>query len=307
MIDLPENFLVAEEREDFFVSETMKRYWASCMDILSVIDGLCKKHGIIYYADWGTLLGAARHEGFIPWDDDIDIALKRPDYEKLLKVLREELPENYSVSSPMYDVNHKQFFSGVSNSYKANQLKAHIERFYGCPFVAVIDIFPLDYLPRDEQEASVLRSVFIVIWNAINLMEKEGKEDEIEGAVCQVEEFLGVVIERNENMLNQLWKLANLLVMSYDEKDGEQLVPWCSYVNKRIIYKKEWYDEVEYLPFENMQIPAPKEYRMVLNAMYGDWEKRVKGGQAHNYPIFKNQLEELKQKVKEANEAEEKI
>lgn len=71
MVDTPPNikYLEAEEREGFFVSSMMKRYWAAQLKVLAEIDRVCKKHDIKWFADCGTLLGAVRHGGFIPWDD----------------------------------------------------------------------------------------------------------------------------------------------------------------------------------------------------------------------------------------------
>ena len=299
MLSFPEEFFRAEEREDFFVSETMKRYWACCMEIVNVIDAACKKYGITYYADWGTLLGAVRHKGFIPWDDDMDIALLRPDFEKLMQVLPGELPEGYRLSTPFTNESHRQFFSGVSNGIEMNVSKEHRDKFYGCPFVATIDIFPIDYLPGDPNEAEVVKSVFIIIWNAVQKIKDEAGQEEIEEAVLEVERFLDVKIERNEFMRSQLWAVANNLAKSYGEEDSDTLVEWCSYINYRIKFDKKWYDGVKYLPFEHWKLPVPDESEKVLTAMYGDWRTPKKGLQSHDYPCFKHQLEFLRRKVQE--------
>lgn len=84
MLQFPENFFDEEVRCGFTVSSTMKHYWAAQMEVLQTVIAICEKHDLTYYAFWGTLIGAVRHKGFIPWDDDIDIALKREDYQKLL-------------------------------------------------------------------------------------------------------------------------------------------------------------------------------------------------------------------------------
>ena len=70
MITFDEKFFEAEVRDDFRISPMMKRCWAAEMEVLCQIDRICKKHGIPYFADWGTLLGAVRHKGIIPWDDE---------------------------------------------------------------------------------------------------------------------------------------------------------------------------------------------------------------------------------------------
>ncbi len=82
--------LEEEIRDGYKVTAEMKKLWSVQMDILEQIDKICKKHNITYYADGGTLLGAVRHKGFIPWDDDLDVQMYRDDLEKFCKVAKEE-------------------------------------------------------------------------------------------------------------------------------------------------------------------------------------------------------------------------
>ncbi len=82
-INLPLNFLNKEERCGYTVSSEMKAVWAIELDMLIEFDRICKKYNLRWFACGGTLLGAVRHKGFIPWDDDIDIAMKRDQYEKI--------------------------------------------------------------------------------------------------------------------------------------------------------------------------------------------------------------------------------
>lgn len=78
-----DKFFEAEERCGYHISEKMKKVWAVELKLLDYFDQLCREHNLRYYIAYGTLLGAVRHQGFIPWDDDIDVVMFRDDYEKL--------------------------------------------------------------------------------------------------------------------------------------------------------------------------------------------------------------------------------
>lgn len=99
MLGFADGFFQAEIRENFQVDVTMKTVWAAELEVLSEIAKVCERHGLTWYMAFGSLLGAVRHKGFIPWDDDIDICLKRDDYIQLLQYLPKELPEGYVVRS----------------------------------------------------------------------------------------------------------------------------------------------------------------------------------------------------------------
>ncbi len=308
MLVFSEDFFRAEKREDFLIEETMKRYWACCMDLVNIIDKVCQKYGLTYYADWGTLLGAVRHNGFIPWDDDMDISMKRQDYMKLLEVLPKEMPEGYWLSNCFNNEAHKEFFAGFSDGREINISKEMLDKKHGCPFVATIDIFPLDYLPRNPEEEEVVRNLFFIIWEVIERVKKEESLESLEERLETIEELCNIKIDRKKKLRSQLWKLANQLVMSYTEEDGDYLIDWCSYINRNRTFKYEkiWYEKTISMPFENMFIPVPCGYEDVLTVMYGDWNKRVKMASAHDYPCFKKQMDFLRKKIDELKAEQEK-
>ncbi len=102
-IELPPHFLEEEVRCGYVVSSQMKKIWAVELDLLAKFDAVCKKHGITYVALWGTALGAVRHKGFIPWDDDIDVGMDRCNYDKLCKVAPMEFTHPYFFQNALTD------------------------------------------------------------------------------------------------------------------------------------------------------------------------------------------------------------
>ena len=83
---LDASFFLPEDRDGYVVSSEMKRVWAVELDLLNEFSKVCAKHGLKWFVHAGTLLGAVRHHGFIPWDDDIDVLLPREDYEHLCEL-----------------------------------------------------------------------------------------------------------------------------------------------------------------------------------------------------------------------------
>ena len=88
-------FWEEEIRNDFIVTKERKKVWAVELNMLEMLDDICKRHGLQYFVDYGTLLGAVSHKGFVPWDDDIDVTMFRDDCEKFKKVAVEEIREPY--------------------------------------------------------------------------------------------------------------------------------------------------------------------------------------------------------------------
>jgi lipopolysaccharide cholinephosphotransferase len=93
--------------------ETLRKMQLMELGILKEVDRVCREHDIAYFLDSGSALGAARHDGFIPWDDDIDVGMMRADYERFLSVAPEALGEQYVLSEPMTNAIHSAMFAKV--------------------------------------------------------------------------------------------------------------------------------------------------------------------------------------------------
>ena len=151
MLKFSKDFFKDEEREGFLVKSDMKRAWAMQMEILKNIEEVCDRHGINYFSFWGTMLGAIRHKGFVPWDDDMDIMMKREDYEKFVEVAPKELPEGFSLLSIYNEHEWDLATARVTNGFTLSFDEKYLKEHYLCPYVCGIDIFPYDYVPDDKE------------------------------------------------------------------------------------------------------------------------------------------------------------
>lgn len=134
------------------VGNDFKRYKEILLKSLKYFDNFCNKHNLLYYAAYGTALGAIRHHGFIPWDDDIDVFMPRKDYEKLLSLKEEIKKDHYYVFDPSDQGYYKQFAKMVDMKTSLWELKE-------IPFMigVFIDIFPLDFSPLGFRNAILLK------------------------------------------------------------------------------------------------------------------------------------------------------
>jgi len=317
MLTFPKEYFQDEVRDGFYVSAIMKCTWAAELKVLDALAEFFKQHGLTYYADFGTLLGAARHGGFIPWDDDIDISMPRADFMKLMEHF-EELPEPYQLLSIYNSDTFYNFHAVVTNNNYEEKLRwdeKRLKEFYGCPFIVSVDIFPLDYLPEDTKQQQQQQLLYIFAYNlvhqCIEIEEKESKGLEVSNGerykfkdgVKQLEEYLShfsggnICIESGRPIRNALCRVADQIAMSCSEEDADRLdyFPHLAYAEHPIDREKEWYKTTVLLPFETMQISVPAVYTGVLERRFGKYYlETVRESSSHDYPFFKRQEEYFK-------------
>lgn len=288
-MEFKKEFFEDEVIDDFLVPTMIKRGWAASLEVLEEVDCICKRHDIKYMADWGTLLGTVRHHGFIPWDDDIDLCMKRSDYQKFMEVAELELPPGYTVHHAMKQDKHCAAIAGIYNYDKYCIASSFMEKNHNCPAAVGLDIFVYDYLPRDpelrEQQAEALDFLVSLIAQYEELSEVE-KEHQLK----LVKTSLGVEIEKDdpsESATFQLGKLLEQVCMLYTEEESDDLCNMMVWQHSKAYhFPKEWVDDVIYGDFMGFKIPMIKEYDKYLRIAFGEYMQEIRNDSSHEYPYF---------------------
>jgi len=294
MLTFPSDFFLEETREDFHIESAMKCAWAAELEVLAVIDRICNKYDLRYFADWGTLLGAVRHKGFIPWDDDIDICMLREDYDKFFAVAGQELPEEYQILSMHTTTEWHLLFSRVINAGSVSYNKERLKKFHGCPYVVGVDIFPLDEIPEDPQQENLFTEFFSAVYFPAHIYDMVPSE--AEELLPDWEELCHIKIDRSKDIQNQLLKASEIVSKSYQNSGSPVITCMLFHASNRRYLRKEWYGDCIYLPFEQFEIPVPVNYDAVLTTLFGDYMTPVRYND-HEYPFYKKQREIYKQSV----------
>ena len=291
MAEFSKAYFETEIREGFEVQSMMKRAWAGQIEVIEEIRKVCQRHNIKWFANYGTLLGAIRHKGFIPWDDDIDIGMKRDDLQNFIKYGKDELPEGYKILCMDLEPEYDSLIVRVVNSTSISNDAKRMEKYHGCPYVLGIDIFPLDYISRDKDECQFHLEVINIILGAIDAVTSSDiTEQELDSYLVQVEQLTGVTIDRKVPVKLSLMRLAEKLCSIYGTDDADEVAGiWRLIWQENFHFPKEWFDDLIEVPFETVTIPVPKEYDRILKIKYGDNYMTPIKKITHDYPFYKTQ------------------
>ena len=277
-LKIDDSFYLPEERDGYMVSSEMKKVWAVELDLLDALSRVCEKHRLRWFVHAGTMLGAVRHHGFIPWDDDIDVVMPREDYERLCEL------GPYAFSHPHFfqNENTDPFFARTFSRLRNSETTAIIEseREFRFPFNqgVFIDIFPIDHVPAEREERNAyydklnnLTSHSRLWRNMIHFYRpKTGK-----GWIKRTNYYLKHLYFKYLSPRGYQYYLEqhHEWVTRYDAEDtgwiGESIIAPLG----RHVWRTEWVHETILVPFEMLEVPVPVHYEECLAASFGkDWK-----------------------------------
>lgn len=291
-INIPEGFLEEETRCGYLVPKKLKEVWAVELDLLAEFDRVCKKHGIQYIVSGGTMLGAVRHHGFIPWDDDVDLMMMRDEYEKLCKIAPSEFKHPYFFQTDDTDPGFIRFFARLRNSETTG-----IQEFEGISHFKYnqgifIDIFPMDAVIEDKdlfekqyQDAKAVKNQIFKanIWGHhlpyTNTLGYKIKKN-------LILPLFGKLIEKHFNA-NKLYHQFMDICGRYNGENTEYVTLFCfEFKNDKHYIKRKDLENIININFEFLKLPIIANYDEALRWKYGNYTELVKVPNYHGELIF---------------------
>lgn len=262
------------------------------LEILKKITDICDREGFRYYLIYGTLIGAVRHRGFIPWDDDVDIIMPRPDHTRLFAFLKEH--------TDLLEVLKLKVFSRENvPGYKYGIPRICDTRYIistsnerDCGMGVFIDVYPLDGLGNSYEEAvTMMRESSFWLHRIANAIKKH---IEIPRALNIKGKIVFMLNRFRDKLLGVKYLFAkqSKSIRKYNYSDSEYVGPVQWYFTKpeKVVFDKSIFEERIKLPFEKYEFYVPREYDRLLTQEYGDYmsfppvEKRV---YHHQYKAFR--------------------
>lgn len=272
--------LEEEVRDGYRISKGMKSVWAVQLEMLNYLLRVCQKYNLKIWAEGGTLLGTIRHNGYIPWDDDIDMMMLREDYDKLISVAPKEFKYPYFLQSAAtekrYIRGHAQLRkSGTSAILKGDKWQNFHQGIF-------IDIFVFDKLPILTERDKIFKD----LENKRRVMNNYMYSTFL--SRYAIEYLISSYKILFAGGLSKYFNKFESLIIKCKNKSKSEIgdVLWTSRNYRKYMRDEDWFKETIMMPFEDMMMPVPYGYDNILKTQYGDYMKPVKAPSMHGNVIF---------------------
>ena len=244
------------------IQQKIEQVWKVEQEILDVIHRICTEHGLRYSLAYGTLIGAVRHGGFIPWDDDIDLLMPRDDYEKLLSIWNDVAPEEYILQNDRTNPDYTNTFTKIRKDH-TTFLQTDAEREKGYHKGVFVDIFPGDRVAPGK-----ISGLLQYIACAVNLLYTRGYTSGSTGTIGMVERILLAI----PKIIRPSIRIAaeKFICRWNDRKELKWFFP-CTIVAARRYHAATLFDELKQIQFCGKQYCCIADHDAYLRLEYGEY------------------------------------
>lgn len=244
-----------------YTEENLRKLQIVEIDMLKELDRICRKNNINYIIDAGTLLGAVRHQGFIPWDDDIDVRMLREDYDKFCNICSTDLGENYFLQTHITDPEYRWGYARI-----LRKRTTYIRKGYGCiksQTGIFIDIFPNDALPENpiKRRWSTVLSLLCrkILYSEVGM--KNSKKF--------VHKFFFSILNLIPRKWAHTWRESMIYKNNRQETEKVRCYGWGS-PEETLGFRKEWFTQTKDIVFEDLVVLAPENTHDFLVHSFGE-------------------------------------
>ena len=277
--------LNAEEICGFYVDKKMKLIWRTELELLKKFISVCEKYNLKYYMAGGSLLGTIRHNGFIPWDDDIDIDMPRNDYNKLLEIAKYEFTAPIFFQTTYTEQNYVRPHAQIRNS-NTTAIVSHEKGLYFNQGI-FIDIFPLDSVPTNKIKryfhSNILKLLSIILKAGIMINPVKNPSR----LKCLAHYLVMPIFKLFD--YKKLFHLFEDICSRYNNKDlpiGEISFDY----RDKCIWPRECFDDVTIKDFMGIKVACPIGYDTILKISFGDYMTPQQEPSYHGSIIFDTEI-----------------
>ena len=247
---------------------SLKEVHGYTLTLIQKLDELCRQLDVKYVVWYGSLLGAIRHKGFIPWDDDFDVIMPRPDYEKFAAYCRTH--EKELGSYRLIDKNTRSDYPYNIARFSDTSYHMILDGYSDAGMGLFLDVYPFDGIGDDPEQArkKILwrKKLYAIGWNsAIRQQAVETRKGLKEQLVKRL-----IYLWAKHKSPHYFYRLYDKLADLYSY-EGSSYVTEVVWDMDFVPIKKEWLDDLIRVPFENITVPVPRAYDTVLTLLYGDY------------------------------------